>query len=277
MNHRITVAGLLAVLAMGATASAQTTPAPSATPSDPCGSILSIVNRPSFGTGVCTLRTGHADIEGGYTNTVTTGAGGGNTALYPQALVRFGTGDPHFDLEFGAPSAALSSVGGASIGGTSDMNFGAKYELGYDANAAWGISGVVTVPSGAPAFTAGRAQYSAAFNSSYTINSEFSLSSTLGVNEFSGYNTSGIAQSYFAFMPSFALTVALPGGPSQITAEYAYFTAAGPNLGGKSWFDLIYARDLGSHIQFDVEYGASPTSIGGQTQHYVGAGLSFMN
>src|SRR5215472_3278011 len=65
--------------------SASPSPAASATPSapsDPCGSILSIVNRPSFGTGVCTVRTGHADIENGYTNLVTTGPGGGNTATY---------------------------------------------------------------------------------------------------------------------------------------------------------------------------------------------------
>jgi hypothetical protein len=67
------------------------------------------------------------------------------------------------------------------------------------------------------------------------------------------------------------------GGPSQITAEYAHFTSAGPGLGGKSWMDFIYARDFGPHVQFDVEYRLSPTSIGGQKQHYVGAGLSFMN
>jgi hypothetical protein len=30
-------------------------------------------------------------------------------------------------------------------------------------------------------------------------------------------------------------------------------------------------------VQLDVEYGFSPTSINGQTQHYIGAGLSFMN
>ena len=83
-------------------------PLPTATPAaigDPCGSLLSIVNRPSFGTGVCTVRTGHADVEIGYTNTVTSGSGGGNTALYPQMLVRFGTANPHFDLELGVPSA----------------------------------------------------------------------------------------------------------------------------------------------------------------------------
>src|SRR5271170_135321 len=73
-------------------ASPSPSPTPSA-PSDPCGSILSIVNRPTVTTGVCTVRTGHFDVENGYTNTTTTGAGGGSNAIYPQSLVRVGTAD----------------------------------------------------------------------------------------------------------------------------------------------------------------------------------------
>ena len=68
----------------------------------------------------------------------------------------------------------------------------------------------------------------------------------------------------------------MPGGPSQISAEYAYFSAAGPNLGGKSLVDFVYQRDFGTHLQLDVEYGLSPTLIGGQKQQYVGAGASLM-
>jgi len=255
-------------------------PAPTATPPaivDPCGSILSIVNRPSFGTGVCTVRTGHADVEIGYTNTVTTGSGGGNTALYPQVLVRFGTANPHLDLELGVPSAVRSSVGGAYASGANDVSVGAKYELGYTADSSWGISGVVTLPSGTSGFTAGAAQYSGSFNWAHTLDSEFGLSGSLGASEFAGTNAFGSTQSYFALSPTIALSAALPGGPSQITAEYAYFSTAGPGLGGKSWIDVIYARDLGAHAQFDIEYGVSPTSINGQSQHYVGAGISFMN
>ncbi len=85
-------------------------PTPSA-PSDPCGSILSIVNRPTVTTGVCTVRTGHFDVETGYTNTTTTGTGGGSSVIYPQPLIRIGTANPHFDLEFGPPSYATTSVG----------------------------------------------------------------------------------------------------------------------------------------------------------------------
>ena len=255
-------------------------PSPAATPSapsDPCGSLLSIVNRPTFGTGVCTVRTGHADIESGYTHLVTTGPGGGNTATYPQSLIRIGTFDPHLDFEVGPISENHSTVGGTFAAGMSDLAIGAKYELGYTSNADWGINAVVTVPTGAKAFSAGNAQYTGNFNWAYTLNSEFALSGTLGFNAFSGYNAGGVPQSYFAFTPTLELSAALPGGPSQVSAEYAYFSQAGPNLASKSFIDFVYQRDFGQHVQFDVEYGFSPTLINGQTQHYVGAGLSFMN
>jgi hypothetical protein len=280
---RFSMAAVFALLlgAVPALAAAQTpapTPSPSpAPPSDPCGSILSIVNRPTVGTGVCTVRTNHFDVENGYTNTVTTGAGGGETISYPQSLIRVGTGDPHLDFEVGAPTYERSSLAGTIAAGWSDVNLGAKYELGYSANADWGVNVFATLPTGSTAFTVGRAQYSANFNWAYTLNSEFGLSGTVGANDFTGYNANGALQSYYPLLGTLEISAALPGGPSQLSAEYAYFSAAGPGFGSKSIVDFIYQRDFGPHIQFDAEYGISPTVILGQKQHYLGAGLTFMN
>jgi hypothetical protein len=288
IDHRL-IASVYLAWAIGATAGmaqAQAMPGPSpapspsatpGTPSDPCGSLLSIVNRPTVSTGVCTVRTGHIELENGYTNTTTAGTPGGSSALYPQSLLRLGTFDPHLDFEFGFPNAATSSVGEPRIVGSTDISLASKYELGYSSSADWGIYGAVTIPTGSKAFTAGNAQFTGDLDGAYTINSEFSLAGTLSFNAFSAANAAGIPQSYFAFVPSLELSAALPGGPSQISAEYAYFSAAGPGLPGKSLADFVYQRDFGNHVQFDVEYGFSPTSINGQTQHYVGAGLSFMN
>ena len=131
--------------------------------------------------------------------------------------------------------------------------------------------------AGKPAFSAGNAQFTGDFNWGYTVNSEFGLSGTLGFNALSAYNAGGQPQSYFAFIPTLEATAALPGGPSELFGEYAYFSQTGPNLGGKSYLDFGYIRDFGPHLQFDVEYGFSPTVINGQKQHYIGAGLSFMN
>lgn len=294
VRSAVAAAGVLAcsfLLATGAAAAqAQSAPASSASPvtapspaptttpvPDPCGSLLSIVNRPTVSTGVCTVRTGHFDLENGYTNTTTSGAGGGSNANYPQSLLRIGTADPHFDIEFGLPSYETTSVGQPTVSGTSDVSLAAKYELGYSSNADWGLYGAITYPTGSPAFTAGNAEFTGDFDWGYTINPEFSLAGTLSFNALSAANAAGTPQSYFAFIPSLELSAALPGGPSQLSAEYAYFSAAGPGLGSKSLIDFVYQRDFGNHLQFDAEYGFSPTVINGQKQHYIGAGLSFMN
>jgi hypothetical protein len=223
------------------------------------------------------VRPGHYLLENGYTNTTTTGAGGGSSALYPQSVLRLGTFDPHLDFEFGFPSAETTSVGQPTVRGSSDISMASKYELGYSSSADWGIYGAVTLPTGSKAFTAGNAQFTGDLNGAYTINSELSLAGGLSFNALSGTNAAGYAQSYFAFIPSLELSAALPGGPSQISAEYAYFSASGPALPSKSLIDFVYQRDFGAHVQFDAEYGFSPTLINGQKQHYVGAGLSFMN
>jgi hypothetical protein len=246
-------------------------------PADPCGSILSIVNRPTVSTGVCTVRTGKFDVETGYTNTTFTGNPAGSAVSYPQALVRLGTPDPHFDLEFGAPSYETTSVGLPTTTGDGDASLGAKYEVGFSSKADWGLYGAITFPTGSPAFTAGNAQFAGDLDWGYAVSPEFSLAGTLSFNAASGLNAAGAAQSYFAFVPSLELSAAIPGGPSQLSAEYAYFSAAGPGLRSKSLIDFVYQRDFGAHLQFDAEYGFSPTLVNGQKQHYVGAGISFMN
>jgi hypothetical protein len=223
------------------------------------------------------VRTGHFDVENGYTNVTTAGVGGGNNLLYTQTFVRIGTPDPHLDLEFGLPSYERSSVGEPTVTGSSDVSLATKYELGYSSNAEWGVYGAITYPTGSQAFTGGNAQFTGDFEWGYSINSEFALAGALSLNALSGPNSAGAAQSYFAFIPSLEFSAALPGGPSQISAEYAYYSATGPGAPSKSLIDFIYQRDLGNHVQFDVEYGLSPSLGNGQKQHYVGAGVSFMN
>jgi len=271
------------VALFGAVATAQTpppavvTPSPSPTPgiSDPCGSILSIVNRPTVTTGTCTVRTGNFDLESGYTNTTITGLGGGSSVNYPQSLVRIGTADPHFDLEFGPPSLQTSTAGAPRVTGSSDVNLGAKYELGSSTRWLYGVNGVITFPTGSQAFTAGGTQYTGNFNWGYTVNSIIGLDGSLSFNSLSGFDTAHNAQSYFAFVPSLEVTASLPG-PSEFFGEYAYFSQAGVGLGSKSLLDFGYVRDLGEHLQLDVEYGFSPTLLDGQKQHYLGAGASLM-
>ena len=53
------------------------------------------------------------------------------------------------------------------------------------------------------------------------------------------------------------------------------FSHAGFGQPSRWYYDFGYQKDLSSKVQVDAEYGFSPTAIGGQTQHYIGAGISF--
>ena len=248
-------------------------PSPSATPSgpsDPCTTIMAIVNRPTIGTGVCPVQPGHVMIENGYTNTSTSGPNGTATGNYPQTFIRFGT-VPHLELAVTPPSYNKSGP----IDGYSDINFQAKYEIGYTAKALYGVNAVVTEPTGSAAFTAGGSSYTGNFNWGYTLSPEFSASGTLGFNSFAaGFGPTGGLQHYFAFIPTLCITAALPA-TSQAFGEAAYFSRSGYGLPPRWYFDFGLQKDVSRKVQLDVEYGFSPTSINGQTQQYVGAGVSF--
>jgi hypothetical protein len=278
----VSFAGALAfaTIASAAQSASAPTPSPSPTttaagPTDPCSALISIVNRPTVTTAVCTVRTGHVLLENGYTNTETTGPGGGVTATYPQSFLRFGTRDPHLEFSFTPPTFNRSSLGGTIATGYSDINVGAKYEIGYNRTAAWGANALVTIPTGAKAFTAGAAQYTGNLNWTDALGPVFSVSGTIGFSALSGLNAAGTAQGYFAFVPSLQAAASMRG-PSSAFLEYAYFSQAGVGLGSKSLIDFGYARDFGPNLQVDAEYGFSPTLLKGQKQRYVGAGVSFM-
>ncbi len=272
----VALATILTTTAALAQAPASPSPSPTSAPSDPCGSILSIVTRPSVTTAVCTVRDGHVDVENGYTNATITGAGGGTAINYPQSFVRLGIGQ-HMEIAFAPPSYNRSSLGGSIVSGSSDMNFGAKWELGYNSKALWGANLQVSAPTGDSSFTAGGAQYTGNLNWSYAFNSIFGAAGTFGFNSLFGASSTGQTQQFSAFTPSVEFTAALPGGPSQLFAECAYSSHAGPGLGGRTLLDFGYQKDVGEHVQLDVEYGFQTTIINGQKLHYFGAGLSFMN
>jgi hypothetical protein len=273
----LVVLGLIHVLAQATTsASPSPTATSSAAPSDPCGSIISVVTRPTVTTSVCTVRTNKLLIENGWSNTVTTGSGGGNTASYPQSLAKIGTGDSHLDLELGVPNWMRTSVGGPIVSGWSDTSVAAKYELGYSSKAIWGVNGIISFPTGNTAFTAGETQYTLNGNWSYTLTSLFSLAGTVGLNALAGPGPTGAIHRYGAVAPSLVFEIT-PTSTTEIFAEYAYISKAGVGLPGKTTLDAGLIGNIGPHVQLDVGSGWLPTLINGQRQHYLEAGFSFMN
>jgi hypothetical protein len=205
-------------------------------------------------------------LESGYTNTVTTGAGGGVSVSYPQSLVRVGT--PVRDLEFQIvlPTYERTTLGGLA-GGFSDAGVGLKYELGYTSKASYGINVIATEPTGDSAFTSGLATYTGNVNLSYTLSPEFSFQSLAAPQSNGGVVRGG------AFVSSLVLTAALPGN-AQLFAEAANFTHASLGAPSRLLYDFGLQKQLSPNVLADIEGGIAPAPVNGQRQHYIGAGLS---
>ena len=252
------------------------TPSPTTSPvANPCGSILSIVSRPAVTTTVCTVQPHHFEVESGWNNTITIGNGAGHLGSYGIGAIRFGTGDPRFEFLVEPPTKFPSPAGSPTANGWGDSGFGLRELLGYTANWCWGVNGIVTVPTGSRAYSAGGTQFTANFNWTYAVNPVIGLAGTVGFNQLRAYSTVGVSQPYFTFIPTLEATATL-AGPSQLFAEYAYYSQAGIGVGSKGLVDFGYLHTFGPHLVFDVEYGDF-TTVAGAHQHYVGAGVSFMN
>jgi hypothetical protein len=230
------------------------------------------VQRPSVTTSVCTLKYGGVLLESGYTNTVTSGAGGGVSVSYPQSLVRVGL--PVRDLEFQIvlPTYERTTLGGPADG-FSDAGVGLKYELGYTSKASYGINVIATEPTGDSAFTSGLATYTGNANLSYTLSPEFALASTLSFQSLAAPQSNGGVVRGGAFVSSLVLTAALPGN-AQLFGEAAYFTHASLGAPSRVLYDFGLQKQLSPNVLADVEGGIAPAPVNGQRQHYIGAGLS---
>jgi hypothetical protein len=233
---------------------------------------LAVVQRPSVTTSVCAVKYGGVLVESGYTNTVTTGAGGGVSVSYPQSLLRVGT--PLRDLEFQIvlPTYERTTLGGLADG-FSDAGAGLKYELGYTAKASYGINVIATEPTGDSAFTSGLATYTGNLNLSYTLSPEFGLASTLSFQSLAAPQSNGGAVRGGAFVSSLVLTAGLPGN-AQLFGEAAYFSHASLGAPSRVLYDFGLQKQLTPNVLADVEGGIAPAPVNGQRQQYIGAGLS---
>jgi len=75
-------------------------------------------------------------------------------------------------------------------------------------------------------------------------------------------------------VPSLCFTAALPAN-AQLFGEVAYFSHIGLGLPGRPQYDFGFAKDVATHVQFDVSGGLAPTPVSGQRNHYLAFGLSF--
>jgi len=249
------------------------TSSPPSGPSDPCTSMLALVNRPTVATGSCVFKNGRGDIETGYANTITSGLGGGATAAYPQAFIRAGTRISNVEIDITPPSVLRTSAGGL-LSGTADAAYGAKWEIGYTSKAIGSLSVAATVPTGDLAFTAGGSSYIVNLNGAYTLNSEFSVSGTLGFQSLAARSTTGAVERTGVFIPAFVVVAALPG-TAQVYGEVSNVSHIGVGQPGRTLYDFGVQKQLGTHIVIDLETGFAPNPVAGQKLHYIGFGLSY--
>lgn len=275
MRRFVLAAALVAwaIAAGGARAFAQTAPSPAPT-ENPCEGILNLINRPTLASAPCAVPPNHVLVESGFANVVSTGSGSGVATNYPQAVIRIGTFDPKFEFDIFAPNYTHSNGGAPS--GWGDVALGTQFNLGSNDRFVWGGGALVSIPTGNPAFTAGAAQFTGDFNWVYNLGPVFGLFGTESFNALSAPSASGTPQSYFAFIPSTGVSAQLSPN-SVLYGEYTYFSQVAPGPGSGSTFDFGYEQAIGSHVEVDVEYGFSPPDPTGLKQHYVGAGLVFMN
>jgi hypothetical protein len=242
-------------------------PAPSPTaspdgPSDPCITALAIVARPSVTTGACVVKRGDAVVETGYQNTIA----GASTAQYPQATIRVGTTVPNLEVSVALPALFRS----ATASGLGDTAFGAKYEVGYSPRWLYGVNGVVTVPTGANAYSANGTGYTANIDLSYALTPGASLAGTLGYNSLSNGS-----DRYTSIVPSLIVSGMLSSSTA-LFGEVAQFShAAGPVTPTRTQYLVGLQQSFANRFQVDVEAGRSPTASTG-TYHYLGAGASFL-
>jgi len=253
-----------------------TTPSPSPSPSgpsDPCTSLLALVTRPTVTTTACSVKPDALLIEIGYTNTTTSGRGGGVLANYPQAELRLGLPDK---LEFDVFPPSLNEASGhPAVSGPSDVAAGLKYEIGYTSKALAGVGFVVSLPTGTRAFTSGESTYAFDFNFAYALSPNVGLSGTMAYNAGAMPETSGAVGRFSAFDPSLVLADALPDN-FQVFFEGYGSTTAGPGLGSRYAIDGGLQKDIGSRLQLDLEYGDVLTVTGGLHPHAVGFGAAYL-
>jgi hypothetical protein len=279
----IVAAALVSLIPLAASAQTIPPPAPAASPSpspapnpigptfganDPCTSISAIASRPTVTNSVCTVRPDHVEIEMGYLNTTTPGAG--NTVTYPQTTIRIGTKIPALEFQVAPPQFVRSSAGGPPTTiGSSDVGAGLKYVFGYTPKFNFGGQVFFTAPTGTNGVSANGSTSIYALNAGYTLSSVFSVATTLQSQSL----TNG-PQRWNSFVPSFVVTAALPNSSGLYAEITQYSQANGPGTPTRTQYIYGVYRDLGPRLQLDASASLSPTFTTGK-YHGVGFGLSY--
>ncbi len=261
-------------------ASSVPSPAPRATPSDPCagpGRLLATANRPTVGFSACAIAVHTAVFELGYQNQVTgTPSNGSVQSQVPQNVLRVGIA-PRFELDVVGPNYIgtrqyAPGESGSVTNGVADSGLGMKYEFQPSGRWLFAVDALDVPPNGSPFLTAGSATLTGNLDVSYALSPATSVGTTIALSSTGGFTTAGVRERYGVTTPSLVLTTQIPHY-YQFYAEYVYVSKIAPGLGGRAFIDGGVQKLLGTRTEIDVEYGHSLIGDPGLAFRYVGAGL----
>jgi len=251
-------------------------PAPSPSPaasaaSDPCGgaptNLLAALNRPTIGFSACALKPHESVWELGYNNVPQ--SDGSRTAVYPQGFIRFGAAR-QVELDIIGPNYQVQNTAGNLQRGFTDSGIGAKYEFFQDASNVAAIDFLYSVPTGAPAFTAGAPTATVNFDYGRSLSPASGFGITLGVQSTYAQALSRRSARFVAWLPSVSFTT-LTDPRTQFYAEAYGQTPLRPDGGTLFGIDGGVQYLLTPNVEVDAELGQTATDL--VHGHYIGLGF----
>lgn len=192
-------------------------------------------------------------MEAGYANQ----SGGQALTLYPQGFVRFGVA-PNLEFDIAGPN------------GKFDSGFGLKYELGHDAQHAYALDALYTLPTGAAKYTAGAPGEQLNFDYSAPLTPGLGLGVTLGVSNSPAQSLARRTARTTSFLPSGVVTTLLDER-TQLYAEAYGSTHLRPDGGSLFGLDGGVQYLISPSIEIDAEAGRTVTDVA--ISHYAGFGI----
>lgn len=245
--------------------------APQAIASDPCdGSILSVINRPSFGDTPCTVHEDMWLVEGGFTHFNYTDNGSGYAV--PNLEMRYGL---PYENEIGVrlPNY-VTETADPRTAGSSAFSFSYKHELAHIEDGIFSVEAVATMPSGSAQFGNAKGGFILSGVFAYDITPEVAFSAMLGAGTQSQPSASG-GGSYFTVNP-FALLSWRPLTQWQFFGEVGGQSSMGPGQGAGMICDGGIQFMVTPEIEFDAEAGTKLTNQFAGLDNYVSAGFGIL-
>ena len=251
--------GIVLIFGAAIAAAPPPTPAPSPVPdvADPCGgahtALLSALNRPTIGFSPCAVKPHETVVEAGYANQ----SGGQAVTLFPQGFIRFGA-SPNLELDVDGPN------------GKFDSGFGLKYEFAHDAQHAYALDALYTLPTGSAQYTYGAPSEQLNVDYSGPLTPGTGFGTTFGAAHSATQAIDGHTARTTAFLPS-AVVTALLNDRTQLYLESYGSTRLRPDGGSLFGMDGGVQYLISPQLEIDAELGRTVTDVA--ISHYAGIGF----